>query len=73
MSRRSIYISQLQIQRLQSVSASFDSTGRAGARHWTRMYIETYRFEKLAVTATPNAELRPISPHRTRPVKKMAL
>jgi hypothetical protein len=70
MSRMSIYTPPQKIQLLHIDSAKFDTTGRTGARHQTRRCIETYRFEKLAITASPNADLHPVSTHRTRPVRK---
>jgi hypothetical protein len=70
MSRMSIYTPPHKIQPLHTDLANFDTTGRTGARHRMRRCTETYRFEKLAVTASPDADLRPVSTHRTRSVRK---
>jgi hypothetical protein len=77
MSRMSIYTPPQKIQPLHTDLAKFNTTGRTGARHWTWRCIETYRFEKLAITASPDADLRPVrknpvwmlfGPHWTLPV-----
>jgi hypothetical protein len=70
MSRMSIYTPPQKIQPLHTDPAKFDTTRHTGARHQTRRCIETYRFEKLVVTASPNADLRSVSTHRMRPVRK---
>jgi hypothetical protein len=70
MSRISIYTPPHKIQPLHTDPAKFDTTGRIGARHRTRRCTETYRFEKLVVTTSLDADLRPVSTHRTRPVRK---